>query len=122
MEVRRANHCVYNTHYHIVFSVKYRKGLLTKGILYAPNYIVNAGGLINVASEVTSYDPEKVRLKIEEISQTLMAIFQKAEAIHIPMNEAADRMAEEGIESKRNKDLYFLIVSFPCDNEEKDVE
>ena len=32
MEVKRANHCVYNTHYHIVFPVKYRKGLLTKGI------------------------------------------------------------------------------------------
>jgi leucine dehydrogenase len=64
-------------------------------ILYAPDYVVNAGGLINVSNEGPGYDPESVRGHVKGIYNTLLEVFQKAEALHISTSKAADLIAEE---------------------------
>jgi leucine dehydrogenase len=69
-----------------------------RGILYAPDYIINAGGLINVADEVYGYDEERALRKTGAIKDVLLKVFSSAEEQAIPTNIAADRFAEERIE------------------------
>jgi leucine dehydrogenase len=69
--------------------------LRQRGVLYAPDYVVNAGGLMNVAAELGTYDATAVRRRIEGIYDTLMDIFARADRQGIPTNAAADRIAEE---------------------------
>lgn len=72
--------------------------LMERGILYAPDYIINAGGIINVASELSgAYDPDWVGAKVDDIPDTLDRVFARAEADGVPPGEAADRMAREAI-------------------------
>lgn len=65
------------------------------GILYAPDYALNAGGLINVASEYEGYDAEKSRAKTTEIYDTMLNIFERADREQLPTNVVADRIVEE---------------------------
>ena len=66
------------------------------GILYAPDYVVNAGGIICVASEYLGEgSDEEVRARIERIPATLRAIFKQAAADGLATNVVADRMAQE---------------------------
>jgi leucine dehydrogenase len=67
------------------------------GILYAPDFVINAGGLINVYLELQGYDPELARSKARGIYDTLLAIFERAEADAIPTHRAAERLAEARI-------------------------
>jgi leucine dehydrogenase len=67
------------------------------GILYAPDYVINAGGLINVADELQGYAPERARAKVEGIYGTLREVFHRAAAEGVPTSEAADRMAADRI-------------------------
>jgi len=67
------------------------------GILYAPDYVINAGGLINVSDELQGYSAERARSKVEGIYGTLREIFHRAVQEGIPTSEAADRMALERI-------------------------
>jgi leucine dehydrogenase len=69
-----------------------------RGILYAPDYIINAGGLINVADEIHGYDRERALRKTGAIKDVLLKVFAAAKAEGIPTNVAADRFAEERIE------------------------
>jgi len=69
-----------------------------RGVLYAPDYIINAGALINVADEFHGYDRERALRKTGAIKQVLLRIFAGAAAEGIPTNKAADRLAEERIE------------------------
>lgn len=64
-------------------------------ILYAPDYVANAGGVIDVASEGPGYSQEKVLRRVEAIGQTMKEIFIRAEAEKLPTSTVADRMAEE---------------------------
>ncbi|MBX6350185.1 MAG: amino acid dehydrogenase [Clostridia bacterium] len=74
--------------------------LMERGILYAPDYIVNAGGLIQVADELhpRGPNPERVIQRTRAIGETLTAIFRLAEALGIPTSEAADRIVAERLE------------------------
>jgi leucine dehydrogenase len=66
------------------------------GILYAPDYIVNAGGIICAASEYLGQGSElQVRQRIEQIPTTLRAIIAQASAQMLPTNIVADRRARE---------------------------
>jgi leucine dehydrogenase len=65
------------------------------GILYAPDYVINAGGLINVADELQGYNPERARSRVRGIFDLLRAVFHRAKQDGIPTSEAADRIAEE---------------------------
>ncbi len=64
-------------------------------ILYAPDYVVNAGGLIDVYYEGPAYNAEIVKLHVEGIHDTLLDVFHKAEKLNVSTSEAADLIAEE---------------------------
>jgi leucine dehydrogenase len=72
--------------------------LVRRGILYAPDFVINAGGLINVYSELQGYDPVAARNKARGIFDTLLAIFERAETDGIPTYQAAERLAEARIQ------------------------
>ena len=73
-----------------------------QGILYAPDYVINAGGLCNVYGELQGWTPEQSRKKAGAIYDTLLRIFQRAQAENIPTSEAADRVAWQRIIEARN--------------------
>lgn len=78
------------------------------GIVYAPDYVINAGGVINVADELLGYNRERAMKKVEGLYDRLMDIFQISERDQIPTYKAADRLAEERIASVRNARSTFL--------------
>ena len=69
--------------------------LMQRGILYAPDYAINAGGLVNVAQEVAGYDAEKVRAKVLAIYDTLLEIAERADAAASPTHRIANLMAQD---------------------------
>jgi leucine dehydrogenase len=71
--------------------------LMQKGIAYAPDYLVNAGGLINVYSEHIGYNREIAYGSAEKIYDTLMAIYKKAAADNTYTQKAANELAEKRI-------------------------
>jgi valine dehydrogenase (NAD+) len=75
--------------------------LQERGILYAPDYVVNAGGLINVSDELhpDGYDPRRCQRKAQRIGETLLEIFAEAEAAGLNTELAAERVAERRIAS-----------------------
>ncbi len=70
-----------------------------KGILYAPDFVVNAGGIINVYYELEGYVRERAMAHAEKIYDTTWNLFQMAKAENITTNQAAIRLAEKRIES-----------------------
>lgn len=71
--------------------------LAEKGILYAPDYVLNAGGLINVASELEGHNPELVTQRARNIYDVILAVFKKSEQEGLLTYEAANKLAEERI-------------------------
>ena len=71
--------------------------LQQKGILYAPDYVINAGGIINVAFEMRpqGYSAEESTAKVMAIYDTLLTVFRRADAEQQPTNVIADLMAQE---------------------------
>jgi len=69
--------------------------LRERSILYAPDYVANAGGVLNGCVEVLGWKPELALGKVMEIYDTVLRIFESAEAQGIPTNKAADQLAEE---------------------------
>jgi valine dehydrogenase (NAD+) len=70
------------------------KQLADRGILYAPDYVVNAGGLIQVADELHGFDFERARARASLILDTTREVFALAESEGVPPAVAADRIAE----------------------------
>jgi leucine dehydrogenase len=71
--------------------------LKQKDILYAPDFLINAGGLINVYSELMDYDRETALQQTRKIYDTTLEIFSKAEQEHITTHQAALKLAKERI-------------------------
>jgi len=71
------------------------------GILYAPDYVINAGGLINVNAELEGWPQERANAKAGDIYDTLLRVFEIAKRERIPSYRAADRLAEKRIEAVR---------------------
>jgi len=69
--------------------------LNARGILYAPDYAINAGGLINVATEVIGYDAEKSRARTMKIYDTIYEIAERSGRSLTPTYRVADLMVEE---------------------------
>jgi leucine dehydrogenase len=69
------------------------------GIVYAPDFVANAGGVINIAEEPHGYDRQRAYNRIRTIHDTLLRVFDRAEADGITTAAAADRLAEERIAS-----------------------
>ena len=74
------------------------KAVQERGILYAPDYVINAGGLINVYSELADWSTERSKRKAGEIYQTLLEVFELAREEKLTTAEAADRIAQRRIE------------------------
>ncbi len=68
-----------------------------KGILYAPDYVANAGGVINVYSELAGWTSARAFRKADEIYDTVLKVFSIAKQDKVPTYRAADRLAEQRI-------------------------
>ncbi|KCZ87335.1 leucine dehydrogenase [Hyphomonas johnsonii MHS-2] len=76
--------------------------LRRKGILYAPDYVINGGGIINVAAEISgNYSRDWVDSKLDRLMETLGAVLDEALAQDKPTNEVADRIARQRIADAR---------------------
>ncbi len=71
--------------------------LEARHITYAPDYVINGGGLINVNAELHGWAPERARSKAGEIYDTILRVFEIAREEGIPSYRAADRLAEQRI-------------------------
>ncbi|MEN2768621.1 Leu/Phe/Val dehydrogenase [Ornithinibacillus xuwenensis] len=83
------------------------KNLHDKEILYAPDYIVNAGGLIQVADELYGPNKNRVLLKTKSIYQAILEIYQQAELDVITTLEAANRKCQQRLEQQRHRNNFF---------------
>jgi leucine dehydrogenase len=83
--------------------------LKDRGILYAPDYAINAGGLINVANEIEGYNRERAFHQAEEgIYDTLMTIYQRSEEDDVTTHTAASTVAEKRMEDvAKLKNVYL---------------
>jgi leucine dehydrogenase len=70
-----------------------------RGIQYTPDYVANAGGVINVYGEIAGWDSARALTKADEIYDTVLGVFEIANADHIHSYEAADRLAERRLSS-----------------------
>ncbi len=78
------------------------------GILYAPDYVVNAGGLMNVFVELEGYSPERAFEKTKKVYDNVKKVFEIAKRDNIGTHTAADRLAEE-----RMKTIGYLKQHHP---------
>jgi leucine dehydrogenase len=78
------------------------------GIVYAPDYVINAGGVINVADELYGYNRERAMKKVETIYDNIEQVISISKRDGIPTYVAADRLAEERISAMRNSRSQFL--------------
>jgi leucine dehydrogenase len=79
-----------------------------RGILYAPDYVANAGGVINVYGELAGWDAERALRKADDIYDTTLGVFEIARSEGIPTYEAADRLAE-----RRLRAVASLVKTWP---------
>ena len=69
--------------------------LKARGILYAPDYVINGGGVICVAGQIFDWSNAEIERRVRAIADRLTQIFRRAEQEDIPTSMVADRMAEE---------------------------
>ncbi|WP_324069055.1 MAG: Glu/Leu/Phe/Val dehydrogenase [Flavobacterium sp.] len=79
------------------------KILKEKGILYAPDFLINAGGVINVYSELVKWTNAQVMEKTENIYNTALEIFKFADDNNITTHQAAFSMAQKRIDDAKNE-------------------
>ncbi len=82
--------------------------LFQRGILYVPDYIINAGGLIQVADELDGYDRRRVMQKTRGLYDLLLRCFSLADELEIPPFQAADRMVADRIERLSGINRIYL--------------
>ncbi|ACB85255.1 Glu/Leu/Phe/Val family dehydrogenase [Natranaerobius thermophilus] len=87
---------------------RHAEELKKRGIVYAPDYVINAGGVINVSFELTGYDEERAYRKISTIYDNIKKIFNIANRDDITSHEAANRMAEERIEAIKHVKTSYI--------------
>jgi leucine dehydrogenase len=75
--------------------------LAARGILWAPDFVVNAGGLINIAEELGGYDPAAARRRVRGIADTLRQVFADAESIGATPLTAAMELARRRLAAAR---------------------
>jgi leucine dehydrogenase len=71
--------------------------LLKRGVLYAPDFAINAGGVINIAHERDGYDREKAYAHVAKIYDTVKKILEESAADRLPTNAVANRIAENRV-------------------------
>jgi leucine dehydrogenase len=90
--------------------------LAERGILYAPDYVSNAGGVINVCIGALGWERSRVAAKVDEIYDTLLNVFRVAETKEIPTSKAADQLAELrlGIGASRDTNNFMIGEAATC--------
>jgi valine dehydrogenase (NAD+) len=83
------------------------KVLADAGILYAPDYCVNSGGLIQVADELVGFDFERARERAERIFDTTREVFRIAADEDVPPSVAADRIAERRMAAVGRQQMWL---------------
>lgn len=81
----------------VLLEERHGVALEEKGILYAPDYVANAGGVINVYSELAGWSSARSFRKADEIYDTILKVFAIAKTDKVPTYVAADRLAEQRI-------------------------
>lgn len=88
--------------------------LRKREILYAPDYAINAGGLMNVSIELDGYDETRARRMVSKVYDNLMTIFNISRNDNIPTARAADLLADRRIQAiGKMKQTYIGRVSRP---------
>ena len=87
---------------------KHSEDLRKRQILYAPDYTINAGGLINVYNELEGYNRDRAFAQAEAIYDILMDIYYKSDKHNIATNVASDRKAEERINKIASLKSFYL--------------
>lgn len=83
--------------------IKHGQMLKDKGILYAPDFLINAGGIINVYGEIAHYGKEEAMRRTENIYNTTLEIFDFADANNITTHEAAFKIAQNRIDLRKKE-------------------
>ena len=81
--------------------------IFDKGILYAPDFLINAGGLINAYSEIAGYNKNKAEQLTEKIYEVTRMIYKKSRLESIPTHQAAFEMASKRIEDIRKIKAFY---------------
>ncbi|MBV9570276.1 MAG: Glu/Leu/Phe/Val dehydrogenase [Alphaproteobacteria bacterium] len=79
------------------------ESLRQRGVLYAPDYVINGGGIIRVAGQIFSWDDADIERRVLGIADTVAEIFRRSDADSVPTNAIADRMAEERMANAAGK-------------------
>lgn len=79
-----------------------------RGIVYAPDYVINAGGVINVADELYGYNQDRAMKRVEGIYDSIEKIFAISRRDNIPTYIAANRLAEDRIARVAKSRSQFL--------------
>jgi leucine dehydrogenase len=77
--------------------------LQEKGIVYAPDFLINAGGIINVFAELENYGKQEIIRKTENIYNTTLEILNSAKSSGLTTNQAAMDMAQKRIDARRKE-------------------
>src|SRR3712207_543339 len=83
----------------ILLEAHHGEALAERGILYAPDYVINAGGLINVADELEGYDKTRAHKRVARIYDSVKSIIAISKRDRVPTNVAADTLALERIDA-----------------------
>ena len=83
--------------------VKHGKILKEKGITYAPDFLINAGGIINVYGEIEGYTKEESMRKTENIYNTTLEIFKLSEKENITTHSAAFNIAQNKLDNRKKE-------------------
>ena len=83
----------------ILLEARHGVALAERGILYAPDYVINAGGLINVADELEGYNQTRATKRVARIYDSMKKIIAISKRDGVPTNVAADTMALERIDA-----------------------
>ena len=82
---------------------KHGRILQERGIVYAPDFLINAGGIINVYAELENYDRQEIMRKTENIYNTTLEILDNAKVNNLTTNTAALNIARERIETRKRE-------------------
>lgn len=83
--------------------IRHGQLLKEKGILYAPDFLINAGGIINVYGEIANYGKDEAMRRTENIYNTTLEIFDYADANNITTHEAAFKIAQNRIDLRKKE-------------------
>ncbi|MGB7926180.1 MAG: Glu/Leu/Phe/Val dehydrogenase [Pyrinomonadaceae bacterium] len=84
-----------------LLEARHGAALEDRAILYAPDYVANAGGIINGCRELLGWEQSYTLNRVREIYDKLLMIFEMAKTEKIPTSEAADRLAERRLQAAR---------------------